>query len=278
MPRHHTPKSILLDSLQVASFLLLLLLLLWHVKVLWTSFWVRTMVLDNPSDMRSELLRLWARISLSVDANNVFSARRTSKGAALDEVATIHINLFLSPFWRVEPAFSVGSLEQRAIENFNLEKTIWQVNVGVLPLLWAPALMSQDHFGEEHVRQSVTDSLVDELNAGLEGIECILLAWRFWLRLSDDLDGRVGEEHSAVAISFKVDTDIEALGSVVEMLDASRRANYRKFEHLLYIFGGSAVSVCSLNKADPQLFAETCISSHFGKKDSAKRCNAITVE
>jgi hypothetical protein len=258
--------------------LLLLLLLLRHVEVLLASFGVRTMVLDNPSDMRSELLRLWARISLSVDANNILSARRTSKGAALDEVATIHINLFLSPFWKVEPSFSVGSLEQGAIENFNFEKTIWQVDVGVLPLLWAPALMSQDHFGEEHVRQSITDSLVDEVDAGLEGIECILLAWRLWLRLSDELDGRVGEEYSAVAISFKVDTNIEALGSVVEVLDASRRANYGKLEHLLYIIGGSAVSVCSLNKADLQLFAETCISSHFSKKNSAKRRNAIAVK
>jgi hypothetical protein len=236
------------------------------------------MVLDNPSNMSSEFLRLWARISLSVNANNIFSTRRTSKGAALDVVATIRIDLFLSPFWRVELAFSVGSLEQGAIENFNFQKTIWQVDVRVLPLLWAPTLVSQDDFGEEHVRQSVTDSLVDEVNAGLEGIEGILLAWRLWLRLSDELDGWVGEEHSAVAIRFKVHTDIEALGSVVEVLDASRRANYRKFEHLLYIFGGSAVSVCSLNKTDPQLFAETCISSHFSKKNSAKRRNAITIE
>src|SRR6202034_790641 len=90
----------------VSSFLLLLLLL-WHVEVLRTSFGVRTMVLDNPSDMSSKLLRLWAGISLSVNANNIFSTRRTSKSAALDVVATIRIDLFLSPLWRLELAFSV---------------------------------------------------------------------------------------------------------------------------------------------------------------------------
>lgn len=120
--------------------------------------------------------------------------------------------------------------------------------------------------------------MVDEVNAGFEGVERILLARRLRLSLPNELDGWIGEENSAMTVSLEVDTNIESLRGMVEMLDAGRSADNRKLEHLLYIFGRSAVGVGSLDETNPQLFAKTCIPSHFCKEDSTKGCNAVAIK
>ena len=195
------------------------------------------MIFDNLSNMRSQFLCFLTRICFSVDTNNILCARRTSKCAALDVITAIHVDFCLGAWRGVELAFSVRGLEQRSIEYLNFKETIGEINVGVFPFLWTPALVSQDYFGKEHVRQGITNSLVDEVNAGFEGVERILLARRLWLSVPNELDSWIGEENSAMTVSLEVDTNIESLRGVVEMLDASRRADNRKLEHLLDIFG-----------------------------------------
>jgi len=56
-----------------------------------------------------------------------------------------------------------------------------------------------------------------------------------------------------VAVGFKVDANVEALGGVVQVLDSRVGAEDRQLEVLLDVLGGGAVGVGSLDNADLEL-------------------------
>jgi hypothetical protein len=64
------------------------------------------------------------------------------------------------------------------------------------------------------------------------------------------------EDGSTVTIGLEVDTNVELLSGMVEVLYSGRRAGDRKTEVLLDILRGRAVCICSLYNTDFDLVSK----------------------
>lgn len=97
--------------------------------------------------------------------------------------------------------------------------------------------MSQDSFDEQHVRKSVANSLIDQLCEIQEIVQSGRLGWGRRFVGGKGLLRRRRKEDRTVPIRFKVYANVEALSSVVEVLDTRGHATYR--ESLMNIRGVS---------------------------------------
>lgn len=189
-------------------------------------------------DLARQRVRIDARVRLRVDPHRVLRAARTRERPPFDHHARQLVDLVLDALRLDELPLRVGRLEDAAVVHLDAHEPVRHVDVGVLPVVGRPALVREDDFGEEHVRQGVADRLVDEVDARAEGLQSVLLAGGFGLGVADDADGFVGEDDGAVAVGFEVDADVEVADScVVEMFDAGRGADDRELEDLVDVFG-----------------------------------------
>lgn len=84
--------------------------------------------------------------------------------------------------------------------------------------------MGKDGLNEEHVGDSVSNGLVDELGEGYEVVECGGLGRGGRFMGGELCLGFGREENGAVAVGFEVDANGVVLGGMVEMFDTGRDA------------------------------------------------------
>lgn len=158
------------------------------------------------------------------------------------------------------------------------DKARGQVSVGSEPLLEGPALVSENGLDEEHVGQSITNSLVDEVDQSLEALQGMLLSRRLGLGVLDDLQGVLRECDGTVAVGLEVDTDIEPQGSVVQVLHTSVSANDWEFKHLLDVVGAGTVGIGGLNNTNLQLLRNTGIASEIANERGRQSGDTVTIQ
>lgn len=86
------------------------------------------------------------------------------------------------------------------------------------------------------------------------------------------------EDDGAVSVGLEVNTDIEASGSVMQVLDTSRSADNLQTQVLLDVCCRSTVSVCSLDDADSKLLHQTGLTSEFGNERGGKSSDTVTIQ
>lgn len=138
--------------------------------------------------------------------------------------------------------------------------------------------MCKNNFDEKEVRESITNGLVDEVNTGTEDFEGLLLARVARLVLLDDIECVRREDDSSVAVGFEIDTNIELLCSVVQVLDTRGRTVNLEFEGLLNVLSSSTVSVGSLDNTNLDLLCESTLAYRITKERSYERSDAVSVE
>jgi hypothetical protein len=113
---------------------------------------------------------------------------------------------------------------------------------------------------------------------GGEGREGIALAGGLRRGRREEGDGVVGEDDGAVAVGFEVDADVEAGGSMVEVLHACGGADRGQLEHFGDVVRGSAVCVSGLDEADFELGGEACLLGEVCEEEGGERGDAVAVE
>lgn len=98
------------------------------------------------------------------------------------------------------------------------------------------------------------------------------------LGFSNDLGCIVGKEDGTVAVGFEVDANVKSGRGVMQVLDASRSHDYRKFQDFLDIFRRCTVGVGSLHQSNLELVTQTSLFCHLGEEDCTKCSDPITIE
>lgn len=81
-----------------------------------------------------------------------------------------------------------------------------------------------------------------------------------------------------MAVGFEVDTNVQFLGSMVEMLDSGGRAVYFEFEVLLDVLGSSTIGIRSLYDSDLKRVSEAGLAHLVTQKGGDKGGDAVSVE
>jgi len=136
----------------------------------------------------------------------------------------------------------------------------------------------EDGFDEEEVRERVPDGLVDEVVAGLEGVEGGGLGGGFGFRFADGADGGAREDDGAVAVGLEVDANVESSGGVVEVLDARRGADDGQREDLVDVVCACAVGVGGLHDADLEGGGEASGLGEVAEEGGCEGGDAVAVE
>lgn len=137
------------------------------------------------------------------------------------------VNQILQTFGTAQSSLRILGDIDHPVGNFHFDQAVRQVFVARVPILRSPAPETEDSLDQEHIGQGIADRLIDhfgESNEVLDGVRCV---WRVGLGGLESGQGRRGKKDGAVAVGFKVDTDIEALRCVMQMFDASGDASYR---------------------------------------------------
>ena len=126
--------------------------------------------------------------------------------------------------------------------------------------------MGKNSFNQEHVRDSVTDRLVDQVSETLKTFDRALLGRGLRLSALDDLQGVLRESNGTMAIGFEVNTNVEAHGGMVEMLNTSVGADRLKLQHLLNVIRAGAVGVSSLDDTNLKVLRNSSASGQIANE------------
>lgn len=98
------------------------------------------------------------------------------------------------------------------------------------------------------------------------------------LGVLDDFQCILREGDGAVAVGFKVDTDVEAKGGVVKVFYTGVGADDGKLEHFFNVVGTGAVGIGGLNNADFELLGNTGTTGEIANERGSQGGNAVTVQ
>lgn len=138
--------------------------------------------------------------------------------------------------------------------------------------------MREDDFNEEEVGESIAHGLVDEVDAGTENFKSLLLAWATRLMLLNSVECIGGEDDGSVTVGLEVDTNVELLSGMVQVLDTSGGAVNLELQCLFYILCSGSIGVGSLNNADSDALCESALANEIAQERGHERSNAITIE
>ena len=235
-------------------------------------------LLDDSSHLLSKVISLTTRSSLSINADSILRTRSTSKRSSILELGNQGIDLGLDTLWLNKLALRISGLEEVTVADLNTHQAVWEVGVGKIPLSWSPGLVCENNLNKKHIRQSISNSLVDQVVEREEGIQSVLLCRRLWLLGANGADSLLGEDDGAVAVGLKVDTDVELGSGVVEPLDAGWGANGWETEGLGDVVGGGTVGIGSLDDTDLQVFCELGLACKVTDEGGRKSSDLVAVE
>lgn len=218
--------------------------------------------------------------SFGIDTDSIFSTACACERATVLVLGHKFVNLALDLDWGSKLALcsTLNGSELVAISYLNTNKTVGQIGVCVKPLGAGVRLVSEDDFNKQHVRESVTNGLVDELSKGNESAKGVSLSGRLWLMSMDGLQSRRGEDDGSVAVGLEVNTNIEASCRVVKMLDAGRSENKLQAKMFLNIAGCGTVGISRLDNTNVELLNETRLTGKVTNEGCCECSNAVTVQ
>ena len=117
----------------------------------------------NPGHLLRQIIRLPPRRRLGVHPNRILCPARSGKTPTVLILADQSVDLRLHARRTFEFPFGVEGLEDVAVCDFDAHEPVWEVGVGEVPFLGAPAFVGEDDFDEEEVGEGVADGLVDEV-------------------------------------------------------------------------------------------------------------------
>lgn len=177
-----------------------------------------------------------------------------------------------------ETALSIGRLEGVLVADFDADETVGEVGIGHGPVLKGPSLVSKDNLHHEHIRDGISDSLVNKIADGREGLESVLLRRRLGLLLTESTDSLLGEDNSAVTVGLEVDTNVELAGSMVQMLDTSGSADDWELKVLLDVAGAGTVGISSLDDANAEIILEASRANEVANERGIEGRDAVAIE
>lgn len=181
---------------------------------------LRVKVKDQTTDPVGELIGLGASSCLGIDTDNILSTGGTHKRTSVPELEHNSINSILESCRLDKLALGVDSLEDGAVLDNNLDKTVGEVGVGLVPDLGGPLTLGQDGLDKEEVREGIADGLVDDLGEGAEGSDGNSLGWGRALGRVDGLESRGAKDDGAVSVGLKVNSDIVLQSLMMQVLDS----------------------------------------------------------
>jgi hypothetical protein len=237
-----------------------------------------SILLHQRLNLSSQLASLDLGLCLCIDTHRVLRPRSTHKASPLDVQTDQLVDLLLDALGLDQLPLGIDSLKDSPIGHLDALEVVGEIDVEALPVLHGPHLMCQHHLGKEYVRDCIADSLIDEIDAGREGVESVLCARTLRLGLANGADGVVGEKNGAVAVGFEVDADVVAGGGVVEVLDAGVGALNGQLEHFLDVFSRGTIGVGSLDDAYLELGVDASNAGHVCEEGCTEGGDAVAVE
>jgi hypothetical protein len=149
---------------------------------------LRTELLHDLGNLVGELISLRASGSLGIDTASVLSTTGTSKGTSAGVLLNTLVDLVLSTHRVAEATLGISGLEEILVTDLDTDETVRKVIVGHGPILKSPSLVGENDFHHEHVRDGVTNSLVDEIADSSKGLKGILLSGRLRFSLTESAD------------------------------------------------------------------------------------------
>lgn len=235
-------------------------------------------LLNNSRHLLGQVISLASGCSLGIHANGVLSSTGASEGPAILKLGYQGIDFGLNTLWLDELALGVGGLKEVSIADLNAYQAVWKIGVSKVPLSWSPGLVCEDDLNQKHIREGVSNGLVDQVVECEKGIQSVLLTWRLWVLGADSSNGLLGEYNGAVTVGLKVNADVKLGGSMVEPLHTGWCADSWQLEGLGDVVGAGAVGVSSLNNTDLQLVSELGLASKVANKGSGQSGNLISVQ
>ena len=213
--------------------------------------------LNNLRNLLGELRGLTVGGRLGVHAAGVLGTTGAGKGAGILVLLDGGVDLLLGTFRVRQATLGIGGLEEILVADNDANEPVGKIVVSHGPVPKGPVLVRQDDLNEEHVGDGVTDGLVDQVAERGKGGESILLCGGLRLGGLEGSQGVRGEENGAVTVGLEVNTDIEALGDVVKVLDASGSAHDGKLEVGADVVGAGTVGIGGLDNTNAELILQT---------------------
>jgi hypothetical protein len=138
--------------------------------------------------------------------------------------------------------------------------------------------MSKNDLNHEHVRNGISNGLVDEVSNSGQGLQSILLSGRLRLLLAEDAEGLLGEDYSSMAVGLEVNTDIELARSMVKVFDASGCANDGELKVLLDVGSASTVGIGCLNDTYPEVVLKSSRANEVTDERGIQGGDTVAVE
>lgn len=85
--------------------------------------------------------------------------------------------------------------------------------------------MQQDSLDEQHVREGISDRLVDDVDERFQVCESLGFGWVRGRVGRDCRERSWGQEDGSVSVRFEIDSDVVGSGGVVKMFDSRRNAS-----------------------------------------------------
>lgn len=234
--------------------------------------------LDNLRDFAGQIFGFGFGRGFSVDADGVLGAAGTGEGAALADFLDLLVDLRLHALGAGKLTLRICCLENGAVVDEDLGQAVGEIGVGGEPLLRSPVLVCEHDLHKQEVGERVANRLIDQVDARMQNLESLPLPRIAWLVLLDVLECVVREDDRTMAVSLKVDTDVELLGGMVEVFDPSRRAVDLQFKILLNVLGRCAVRICGLYNTNLECISKSTLTYQIAKERCHKSCNSVTVK
>lgn len=133
---------------------------------------------------------------------------------------------------------SVSCCHHGAVPHGHLSQSVGKILVAVEPLFTVPIPVSEDALHQEHVGDGVAHGLVDHVHQSVQLGATLRPDQRLSLLV---------EDHGAMTVGLKVDSDGELDGSVVQVLDPGGCEGNRDSKLVGDVRGAAAIGICSLH-------------------------------
>lgn len=240
--------------------------------------------LDRPSltnrigNTGGQVVRFRPAGCLCIDTDRVFGTTCTSETPSLVVPRHEGLDLGLEARRRLKLTLRIISFEDGAISNLNTYETGGKVCVSSKPFLGAPRLVGEDSFNQEHVRDSITDRLVDQVSETLQTFNRALLGRGLRLGALNGLQGVLRESNGTMAVGFKVNANVEAHGGMVKMFNTGVGTDGLKLQHFFNVIRAGAIRVGGLNDTNLEVLRNTSTSGQIANEGGGQSGNAITVK
>lgn len=132
-------------------------------KLRFGSYTICTLV-HRLGHLSCQQIRLILVLCLGIHSHHILSPRRSHKSTATGIFPNQAVDLLLQTIGGHTDTLCVRCRNDIAILDQHLQLPVWQILVLIRPVTHVPSLVQQDRLHQQHVRNSITHCLIDQVD------------------------------------------------------------------------------------------------------------------